>query len=392
VKTESTAGGARADEAGTVNARIVYWGAEGAGKRTNLRVIHAKLRPDHRGELRFLPTRLDPSVTYPVLPIELGEVGGVRTRIQIVAVPGDADQAPTRKQLLDRTDGVVFVVDARREHLDANLASFEELRSALAAYGRPLEQMPLVIQYNKRDLADPYAMEELHRKLSMRGVAAFEAVAKDGTAVLQTLTTISKRVIRHLRERAQDEDATAAAPAKGAPAPRGAAPASPPARPAPPPGTTQLIDRAELAAALAKPAAARETPPPGTTQLIERVVSAEDSRPDFEAATAIEVPARPDDPGFGETVDSAASLFESSFEAAKRSPAGAQSATKRPLATAARAMVDVEPQADADGLAIELAGPPQAAPGGLRIALFVRGANGRRQRLVLTLRLEGEDA
>ena len=97
-----------------VNARIVYWGIAGAGKRTNLRVIHAKLRPDHRGELRELPTRLDPTVTYCMLPIELGEVSGVRTRIQVVTAPSGPEQAPTRKQLLDRVDGVVFVVDARR--------------------------------------------------------------------------------------------------------------------------------------------------------------------------------------------------------------------------------------------------------------------------------------
>jgi hypothetical protein len=210
-----------------VNARIVYWGIEGAGKRTNLAVIHAKLRPDHRGELRELPTRLDPSVSYAMLPIELGDVSGVRTRIQVVTAPAGAEQAPTRQQLLDEVDGVVFVADARRERLSENLASFEELRTMLAAYGRSPEQVPLVLQYNKRDLSDPYALEELHRKLGLRGAAAFEAVASEGSAVLQTLTTISKRVIRHHREQADreaDEPAAAAAPS-------------------PPLGTTQLLMR-----------------------------------------------------------------------------------------------------------------------------------------------------
>ncbi|HEY8120518.1 MAG TPA: GTPase domain-containing protein, partial [Myxococcota bacterium] len=233
-----------APDPSAVNARIVYWGAEGAGKRTNLRVIHAKLRPDHRGELRSVPTRIDPTVSYTTLPIELGEVGGVRTRLQIVAVPGEREHAPTRKQLLDRTDGVVLVLDARREKLGENLASLEELKAALIAYGRRIDEMPLVIQYNKRDVADPYALEDLHRKLAMRGVAAFEAVAKDGTGVLQTLTTISKRVIRHLREHGQapapavkpaaDASANAATQVRFAPAPAAAA--------TPPPGVTQLID------------------------------------------------------------------------------------------------------------------------------------------------------
>ncbi|MDX1649657.1 MAG: ADP-ribosylation factor-like protein [Myxococcota bacterium] len=233
-------------EGAEVHARIVYWGIEGAGKTTNLRVIHSKLRPDHRGELRRVPTRLDPTVTYATLPIELGAIGGVRTRIHIVTVPGGPEHGPTRKQLLDRADGIVFVIDTTRERLDENLAAFEELRSALSAYGRAVEEVPLVLQYNKRDQSDAYALEELHRKLQMRGVAAFEAVAAQGTAVLQTLTTISKRVIRHLREpaaRAAGVGAAAtgaapASPAASAPAaapPRGPAEAAPPPRPQPAP-------------------------------------------------------------------------------------------------------------------------------------------------------------
>jgi len=151
-----------------VNARIVYWGVEGAGKTTNLHAAYAKLRPDHRGELRVVPTRLDPSVSYEVLPIELGDIAGVRTQIELIAVPGPVEQAPTRKQLLDQVDGVVFVVDSERGRIDANIASFEELRQALRAYGRQMEDVPLLVQYNKRDLADPYALEDLHRKLDVR--------------------------------------------------------------------------------------------------------------------------------------------------------------------------------------------------------------------------------
>lgn len=183
----------------TVNARIVFWGMPGAGKSTNVATIYNKLRPDHRGRLETVPTRLDPTVSYEVLPIELGEIAGVRTRIQVVAVPGGAEHASTRKQLLDEVDGVVLVVDSRRDCIDANLASFDELRAALTAYGRRLEDLPLVIQYNKQDLSDPFAMEELHRKLEVKGAAVFESVASEGTGVLQTLSTISKRVVRTVR-------------------------------------------------------------------------------------------------------------------------------------------------------------------------------------------------
>jgi signal recognition particle receptor subunit beta len=220
-----------------VRARIVYWGIEGSGKSTNVQVIHSKLRPDHRGELRAVPTRLDPTVSYHALPIELGQIGGVRTRIQILAVPGAAEHAPTRKQLLDQVDGIVFVVDTQPERIAENLSSLEELRQALASYGRPLEEIPLVVQYNKRDQSDPYVLEELHRKLNMRSAAAFEAVATQGTAVLQTLTTISKRVIRHLREKGEGSLAPEP-PAESAPVEPATAPT------APPPGVSQILETA----------------------------------------------------------------------------------------------------------------------------------------------------
>jgi signal recognition particle receptor subunit beta len=190
-----------------VNARVVYWGVEGGGKRANLNTVFAKLRADHRGDLRSEPTSLDPSVAYQVLPIELGEIAGVRTRIEMVAAPGGPEQAPTRKQLLDQVDGLVLVLDSQGEKVDENVKSFQELRQTLASYGRRLEDVPLVVQYNKRDLADAYAVEELHRRLDLSGAAVFEAVASEGTGVLETLSTISKRVIRSLRDQADEPKA-----------------------------------------------------------------------------------------------------------------------------------------------------------------------------------------
>ena len=96
------------------------------------------------------------------------------------------------------------------------MASLEELREALAAYGRALEDLPLVLQYNKRDLADPYALEDLHRKLDARNTPFFEATASEGNGVMETLSTISKRVIRQLREQPPAMAAPAAAPAEPA--------------------------------------------------------------------------------------------------------------------------------------------------------------------------------
>jgi signal recognition particle receptor subunit beta len=195
---------ANAEDA-VVNARIVFWGIDGCGKTANLEAIFAKLRPDHRGEMREVPTPFDPTVTYEELPIELGQIAGFRTQIYLVAVPGGPEQAHTRKRILDEVDGIVLVIDSQRERIDENVACVQELRQLLADYGRTLDEMPHVVQYNKRDLADPYLLEELHRKLDLGSAAVFEAVATERTGVLQTLSTISKRVIRTVRERGAEE-------------------------------------------------------------------------------------------------------------------------------------------------------------------------------------------
>jgi len=184
-----------------VNARILYWGIPGSGITSNLRSIHAKLKASNRGELQRIPTPIDPTVEYEVLPIELGKVNGVRTRLHVVGVPSGPEQSPTRKHLLDRIDGIVFVVDSRPERLEENLLCLKELRESLADYGESPDDLPFVLQYNKCDLVDEVAIERLHRDLAMQGGTAFEASAKDGTGVLKTLTTISKQVVRALGKR-----------------------------------------------------------------------------------------------------------------------------------------------------------------------------------------------
>jgi len=187
--------------ADVVDARILYWGIAGAGKSANLEYIHGKLRPDHRGDLQRVAAPDDPGACYELLPIELGKISGVRTRLQVVAPPGAAEHEATRQQLLDQVDGIVFVLDARRARMEDNLTALEELRRQLERYGRALEDVPVVLQYNRRDEADEHAVEDLHRKIGLRA-AAFEAIAPRGIGVLESLTTISKRVVRNRREAA----------------------------------------------------------------------------------------------------------------------------------------------------------------------------------------------
>ncbi len=222
-------------DAGEVNARIVYWGVEGGGKTACIETIHAKLRPDHRGELKRVPTRLDPTVVYDELPIALGNVQGARTQLQIVAVPGGPEHAATRKQLLDRVDGVVIVIDADPARAEENASSVDELRDSLGAYGRSLAEIPFVVQYNKSDLGDPYETEALHKRLGFGSAPVFETTAHQGQGVLQVLSTISKSVVRALREGRTAEAATPAAPPPPPATPTTTPTPTPTAKPVTPP-------------------------------------------------------------------------------------------------------------------------------------------------------------
>jgi mutual gliding-motility protein MglA len=183
-------------------ARLVYYGAEQSGKSTNVQYIHRKLKKDHRGELRV--TQIPGTrASFEVLPVELGQLHGHHTSIYVHSVPGGAEHSEVRRRILDQADGIVFVADLRPERHAATEASLHELRAHLATYGRNLDHVVLVVQYNHRDQADENAVEALHRRLPVKPAASFEAVATAGNGVLQTLTAISKLIVADLRARAQ---------------------------------------------------------------------------------------------------------------------------------------------------------------------------------------------
>lgn len=212
-------------EAHEIHGRVVYFGPTGAGKSANLAFIQRKLKREHRGDLTK-KTAKDGTTTYDVLPVSLGAVRGYKTSIEISTVPGSPQAAALRRELMKDVDGVVFVADLRPERHDATLASAAELRQHLSAQGRKIEDVPLVLQYNRRDQVDENAVERLHRKLGLKG-ACFEAVASDGTGVLQTLTTLSKLVLTDLRK-ALDEEVSRPTPAKAQRVAKAADPLEPP--------------------------------------------------------------------------------------------------------------------------------------------------------------------
>ena len=201
-------------DAHEIHGKVVYFGPTGAGKSANLAFIQRKLKREHRGELKKQTAR-DGATTYDVLPVSLGAVRGYKTSILISTVPGAPQAAAVRRELLKDVDGIVFVADLRPERHDATLASASELRRLLALQGLKIDDVPLVLQFNRRDQVDENAVERLHRKLGLLG-ACFEAVASEGTGVLQTLTTLSKLVLTELRKAVDEAGKNTPARAKPA--------------------------------------------------------------------------------------------------------------------------------------------------------------------------------
>ncbi|MBI4746805.1 MAG: hypothetical protein HY786_09820 [Deltaproteobacteria bacterium] len=183
-----------------VNAKIVYYGPGLSGKTTNIDCIYKKLKPDQKGKLVSLATQTDRTLFFDFLPIELGEVKGFKTRFHLYTVPGQVFYNATRKMVLKGADGVVFVADSQRQMMDANIESLKNLEENLNAYGKTLEKMPHVIQFNKRDLSNAVPLEEMYKKLNRFNAPFFEAVATEGKGVVETLSAAAKMVLRNLRE------------------------------------------------------------------------------------------------------------------------------------------------------------------------------------------------
>jgi mutual gliding-motility protein MglA len=192
-------------------AKIVYYGPGLCGKTTNLSFIYSKTAPGSRGEMVSLETETDRTLFFDLLPLEVGKVGGFRTRLQLYTVPGQVFYNTTRKLVLKGVDGVVFVADSQRPMRDANVESYRNLEENLKELGIELADLPLVLQYNKRDLKNILSPDELGETLNTNGDREFfEAVAVRGDGVFETLKAITKTTLRSLRRRMSSQDAAPA--------------------------------------------------------------------------------------------------------------------------------------------------------------------------------------
>ncbi len=181
-----------------VNCKIVYYGPGLSGKTTNLEVIHAKAPAEFRGDLTSIATEGDRTLFFDFLPLNLGTVAGMKTKFQLYTVPGQVFYNSTRKLVLQGVDGVIFVADSRDSKLEENIESLENLQENLEEYGLKLKNIPHIIQYNKRDLADIYPVEELQKHLNPYNAPYTEAAAVTGQGVFPTLKKLAGMVLENL--------------------------------------------------------------------------------------------------------------------------------------------------------------------------------------------------
>lgn len=181
-----------------ISAKIVYYGPSVCGKTTNIQSIYASIKPDQKGKLVSLATEADRTLFFDFLPIEIANIRGFKTRLHFYTVPGQVYYNSTRRAVLTGVDGLVFVADSQRDKMEENVESLTNLEENLNYYGKSIKTLPLVMQYNKRDLPDVTPISEMEQILNPEGYPYFEAVAPTGEGVLPTLTKITKMVLRHI--------------------------------------------------------------------------------------------------------------------------------------------------------------------------------------------------
>jgi signal recognition particle receptor subunit beta len=197
--------------------KIVYYGPGLSGKTTNLRYIYFKLDPASRGDLVCLETDTERTYFFDLLPIKAGMIGEFRVHFQLMTVPGQVFYEASRKSVLKGTDGLIFVADSQIPLLDANLESFDGLRRNCLQHDIDLNKVPLVFQYNKRDLNYLIPVETFNNLLNPRRCPHVEAVAVNGVGVFETLREISKLTVPAVREKVFGEKRREEAPPAGLP-------------------------------------------------------------------------------------------------------------------------------------------------------------------------------
>ncbi len=184
-----------------ISLKIVYYGPGLSGKTTNLEHIYQKIDPSRKSKLVSLKTKEERTIFFDFMQFDLPPIQGKRPKFSLFTVPGQHYYAASRRVILNGADGVVFVADSQRHRLADNLDSILDLEENLIRQNRSLEQIPWVLQSNKRDLEDILPIETLQEKLNYHNVPHFSAVATDGIEVSRTLKSIIQNVLSDLQRK-----------------------------------------------------------------------------------------------------------------------------------------------------------------------------------------------
>lgn len=182
-----------------INCKIVYYGPGLGGKTTNIQYIYQKTSSNNKGQMITLNTENERTLFFDFLPLDLGEIRGFKTRFHLYTVPGQVFYEASRKLILRGVDGIVFVADSQVERMEANIESYQGLERNLAEQGYDISKVPMVMQWNKRDLPNIVPVEDLQFQLNKRKFPAFEAVATNGAGVFETLKMVSKSVLLNIK-------------------------------------------------------------------------------------------------------------------------------------------------------------------------------------------------
>lgn len=182
-----------------INCKIVYYGPGLGGKTTNIQHVYQKTSGESKGKIISLNTENERTLFFDFLPLDLGEIRGFKTRFHLYTVPGQVFYEASRKLILRGVDGVVFVADSQVERLDANIESLKSLESNLLEQGYDMNKIPIVMQWNKRDLPNVMSKEDLSEKLNKWNFPEFTGTAIQGDGVFETLKQISKLVLMNLK-------------------------------------------------------------------------------------------------------------------------------------------------------------------------------------------------
>ncbi len=184
-----------------ISVKIVYYGPALSGKTTNLQIIHRKIPTETRTDMVSLATETDRTLFFDFLPLDLGKIKGFTIKFQLYTVPGQVYYNATRKLVLRGVDGIAFVADSSAKKYNENIESFQNLENNLAEYGYKRENIPTIIQYNKRDMPDALPIEELNRMFNKYNLPYSEAVANKGKGVFESLKIIGKVVVDQLSKK-----------------------------------------------------------------------------------------------------------------------------------------------------------------------------------------------